>query len=41
MPAEVEAALKASARRQGLKPGTKRWRAYVYGTLARIKKGQS
>ncbi len=30
--------LKAEARKAGLKPGTKRFNAYVYGTEAKIKK---
>lgn len=29
----MEEALKKSARKKGLKPGTKAWRRYVYGAL--------
>lgn len=33
MPEAAERALKAKARKMGLKPGSKRWRRYVYGGL--------
>lgn len=39
MPAKLERSLRAGARKLGLRPGSRRWRAYVYGTAARIKRG--
>lgn len=33
MPKELEDELKRKARKLGLKPGTDRWNAYVYGGL--------
>jgi hypothetical protein len=38
MPIEEERKIRASAHRAGLKEGSKRWKAYLYGTLAMIKK---
>ena len=38
MPKEVEDRLKRQAEKQGLRPGTDRYNAYVYGTLNRIEK---
>jgi hypothetical protein len=38
MPKKVERKLEAEARKHGLKAGGKRFNAYVYGTLARLKK---
>lgn len=40
MPAKMERNLKRGARRRGLKPGSKRYGAYVYGTMAKKKKGK-
>jgi len=36
MPARLERRLRAGARKLHLRRGSKRWRAYVYGTLARV-----
>jgi hypothetical protein len=36
MPADLEKRLRHGARSLGLKVGSKRWRAYVYGTMARL-----
>lgn len=33
MPAKLERALKRQAKRKGFKPGSPRFRRYVYGTL--------
>jgi hypothetical protein len=38
MPLAIERAVKAAARRKGLKPGTKAWDRYVWGTMNKIKK---
>lgn len=38
MPQAAERSLRRGARRAGLRPGSRRWRAYVYGTLARLKR---
>ena len=38
MPAEEERRLRESARKQGIDPNSERGRAYIYGTLTRIKK---
>jgi len=38
MPAALERSLRRGARRAGLRPGGRRWRAYVFGTLAQIKR---
>lgn len=38
MPAAAERSLRRGARRAGLRPGSKRWRSYVYGTLARLER---
>jgi len=38
MPAKEEKEIRASAKKAGLKEGSERWRAYLYGTLALIKK---
>jgi len=37
MPHKLEAAIRRSARRVGIRAGTRRWRRYVFGTLARLK----
>jgi hypothetical protein len=37
MPAALERDLRRRAKRLGLRKGSKRWRAYVFGTWARIK----
>lgn len=37
MPRKMEAALKASAKRRGIKEGTERWKRYVFGTLSKAK----
>jgi hypothetical protein len=39
MPKRLEQILKRAAKRAGLKPGSERYKAYVYGTLARLKAG--
>jgi len=41
MPLKEERAIRASARRAGLKEGSDRWKAYLYGTLSLIKKRMS
>lgn len=33
MPKKMEDALKREAKKKGLKPGSKAWNRYVYGTL--------
>lgn len=33
MPKKMEAALKREAKKKGFKPGSKRYDAYVYGTM--------
>jgi hypothetical protein len=38
MPKRIEQALKREAKKHSLKPGTRQYGAYVYGTLARLKK---
>jgi hypothetical protein len=38
MPKAAERALKREARKHGIKPGTRRYGAYVYGTAMRIKR---
>lgn len=38
MPAAAERSLRRGARRAGLRRGTARWRAYVFGTLRRIRR---
>ncbi len=38
MPKKLEAKLKKQAMKDHLTPGSKRYKAYVFGTLARIKK---
>lgn len=38
MPKKLERQLMASARKAGLHKGSKRYGAYVFGTLARIEK---
>lgn len=38
MPVVVERKLKKQAKKLGFKPGSKRFNAYVYGTLAKIAK---
>jgi len=40
MPAALHRALAKSARKKGYKPGSKKYNAYVYGTLAKHKKGK-
>lgn len=38
MPVEIERRLIRQAKKRGLKPGTDRFNAYVYGTLQKIEK---
>jgi len=38
MPIAEERKIRASARKAGLKEGSDRWKAYLYGTLSLIKK---
>ena len=38
MPKRFEDALKRSAKRQGIEPGTDRWNRYVYGSLEKAAK---
>lgn len=38
MPKKMHRALKRSARKKGLKPGTKRYKRYVYGTMNKRRK---
>ena len=38
MPIEEERRLRAQARKEGIDPQSERGRAYVYGTLTKIKK---
>lgn len=38
MPAALERKLKAEAKARGYRPGSDVYNAYVYGTLAKIKK---
>jgi hypothetical protein len=38
MPAKEEREIRRSAKKAGLKTGSARWKAYLYGTLALIKK---
>jgi hypothetical protein len=38
MPAKMEKSLKQEALKHGFKKGGKRYNAYVYGTLAKLKK---
>jgi hypothetical protein len=38
MPAAEEKSIRASAKKAGLKAGSEKWKAYLYGTLALIKK---
>jgi hypothetical protein len=38
MPIREERRLKAAAVRRGLKPGTDRYNAYVYGTMQKIER---
>lgn len=41
MPVKVERSLKREAHKHGFKTGGKRYNAYVYGTLAKLKKHNS
>lgn len=36
MPKRLENALKRSAEARGIPKGSKRWKRYVYGTLAKV-----
>lgn len=38
MPLKAERSLKREAHKHGFKTGSKRYRAYVYGTLNKLKK---
>jgi hypothetical protein len=38
MPIKEERKVKRSARKAGLKPGSKKYKAYVWGTMGKIKK---
>lgn len=40
MPRELERVLKRAAAKRGLKPGSQEYRAYVYGTLDKVKKAR-
>ena len=40
MPLAEERRIRYEARRAGLKPGSERYQAYVYGTLAKIKEAR-
>lgn len=40
MPKRLEHILQVSAEKRGLKKGTRRYNAYVYGTLTKIKRGK-
>jgi len=40
MPKKLERILKRAAKKAGLKPGSDRYNAYVYGTLNRVKAGK-
>jgi hypothetical protein len=38
MPAKMEKALKASAKRKGYREGSEHYKRYVFGTMAKLKK---